>query len=80
MVNGFMIFTGGSVSPLLRFGFSVIEVRFLRCCGLVFPSLRFGFSAIAVWFLRHYGLVSPPLRFGFSVVTDDIDDMDDNNE
>ena len=36
MVNGFMIFKGGSVSPLLR--------------------------------------------FGFSAVTDDIDDMDDNNE
>lgn len=36
MVNGFMIFTGGSVSPLLR--------------------------------------------FGFSAVTDDIDDMNDNNE
>lgn len=36
MVNGFMIFKGGSVSPLLR--------------------------------------------FGFSAVTDDIDDMNDNNE
>ncbi len=26
------------------------------------------------------GSVSPPLWFGFSAVTDDIDDMNDNNE
>ena len=58
MVNGFMIFPGGSVSPPLWFGFSVVAVRFLRHCGSV----------------------SSPLRFGFSAVTDDIDDMDDNNE
>lgn len=58
MVNGFMIFPGGLLPPLLRFGFSAIAVWFLRCCGLVSPFLRFGFSA----------------------VTDDIDDMDDNNE
>lgn len=40
MVNGFMIFTGVSVSPPLRFGFSVVAVRFLRCYGSVTSLLR----------------------------------------
>lgn len=35
-----MIFTGGSVFPLLGFGFSAVMVRLLRCCGLVSPLLR----------------------------------------
>ena len=40
MVNGFMIFKGGSVSPLLWFGFSAVTVRFLRRYGSVSPLLR----------------------------------------
>lgn len=80
MVNGFMIFKGGSVSPPLWFGFSAVTVRFLRSFGLVPPLLRFGSFVVAVRFLRHGGSDSPLLRFGFSAVTDDIDDMNDNNE